>query len=92
MSFMFTVDKDEWSDLESEHPTRRIMSIGKVFEASICTFPAYEETNISARMAERDNLKARELAAWKERMKEVLRHGIEGAAAEKADRREEEGA
>jgi HK97 family phage prohead protease len=52
MSFMFTVDKDEWSDLESEHPTRRIMSIGKVFEASICIFPAYEQTEVYARSLE----------------------------------------
>ena len=64
----------------------------KLYEISICTFPAYEETNISARMAERDSIKARELAAWKERMKGVLTHGTEGAAAEKADRREEKGA
>lgn len=49
MSFMFTVDKDEWSDLESEHPTRRVMSIGKVFEVSAVTFPAYEATSIQAR-------------------------------------------
>ena len=49
MSFMFTVDRDEWSDLESEHPTRRVMSIGKVFEVSAVTFPAYEQTSIQAR-------------------------------------------
>lgn len=61
-------------------------------EVSICTFPAYEATSISARSRERDSIKARELAAWKERMKGVLTHGTEGAAAEKADRREEEGA
>lgn len=49
MSFMFTVDEDNWQDLESEHPTRRINSIGKVFEVSAVTFPAYEATSISAR-------------------------------------------
>lgn len=49
MSFMFTVDKDTWEDLESEHPTRRVNSIGKVFEVSAVTFPAYEATSISAR-------------------------------------------
>ncbi|MBO7670983.1 MAG: HK97 family phage prohead protease [Oscillospiraceae bacterium] len=37
-------------------------------EVSACTFPAYKETNISARARERDDLKARELTAWKERM------------------------
>lgn len=54
-------------------------------EVSACTFPAYEETNISARTKERDDLKARELSAWKTRMKEALKHGTEGTAAEKAD-------
>lgn len=49
MSFMFSVDSDAWEDLESEHPTRRIRSIGKVFEVSAVTFPAYEATSIQAR-------------------------------------------
>ena len=49
MSFMFAVDKDAWEGLESDHPTRHIRSIGKVFEVSAVTFPAYEATSISAR-------------------------------------------
>lgn len=49
MSFMFTVDADAWEDLESEHPTRHIEKLGKVFEVSAVTFPAYEATTISAR-------------------------------------------
>ena len=49
MSFMFTVDSDIWEDLESEHPTRHIRSISKVFEVSAVTFPAYEATSITAR-------------------------------------------
>lgn len=49
MSFMFTVDADAWDDLESEHPTRHIERLGKVFEVSAVTFPAYEATTISAR-------------------------------------------
>ena len=52
MSFMFTVDGDSWDALESEHPTRHINKIGKVFEVSAVTFPAYPETTISARAAE----------------------------------------
>ena len=48
MSFMFTVDKDAWEDLESEQPLRRITSISRVFEVSAVTFPAYEGTNIQA--------------------------------------------
>ena len=49
MSFMFSIDKEEWKDLNTEKPTRRIMSIGIVFELSGVTFPAYESTEISAR-------------------------------------------
>lgn len=49
MSFMFTVDEDRWEDIESEHPTRTITGLGKVFEVSAVTFPAYEQTSITAR-------------------------------------------
>lgn len=49
MSFMFSIDKEEWEDLDSDHPTRHIKSIGQVLEVSAVTFPAYESTEISAR-------------------------------------------
>ena len=59
MSFMFTVEADEWENLESDHPTRHIRKIGKVFEVSAVTFPAYPETSISARNAQTlDNARA----------------------------------
>lgn len=49
MSFMFGVDGEEWEDLESDYPTRRINSISTVVEVSAVTFPAYESTHINAR-------------------------------------------
>lgn len=49
MSFMFSVDGDKWDDLDSDYPKRTITSIGKVFEVSAVTFPAYEATSIQAR-------------------------------------------
>ena len=49
MSFMFTVDKDSWDDPDSDHPTRHILSIRRVFEVSAVTFPAYSQTSIQAR-------------------------------------------
>lgn len=49
MSFMFVVGADEWDDIDSEHPTRTITKLSKVFEVSAVTFPAYEQTSISAR-------------------------------------------
>ena len=52
MSFMFSVDDEEWENLESDHPTRHIRSIGTVVEVSAVTFPAYESTEINARSKE----------------------------------------
>lgn len=49
MSFMFTVDKDSWDDIDTNHPTRHIRSISRVMEVSAVTFPAYEATSIQAR-------------------------------------------
>ena len=52
MSFMFTVDRDEWQDLDTDKPTRIIKGISRVYEVSAVTFPAYEQTSITARTAE----------------------------------------
>ena len=52
MSFMFSINSEEWDNLESEHPTRRIKEIGSVVEVSAVTFPAYESTEIYARSKE----------------------------------------
>lgn len=52
MSFMFSIDDEEWENLESDHPTRHIRKIGTVVEVSAVTFPAYESTEIYARSKE----------------------------------------
>lgn len=52
MSFMFSIRDEEWDDLDSEHPTRRIKDISTVVEVSAVTFPAYESTEINARSKE----------------------------------------
>lgn len=55
-----------------------------LFEVSCCTFPAYEQTNISARSQERDDIRSRNMDAWREKMKGVL-HGTESTAAPEED-------
>ena len=52
MSFMFSIDDEEWENLESDHPTRHVRKIGTVVEVSAVTFPAYEQTEISTRCKE----------------------------------------
>ena len=84
MSFMFSVDADAWDDLESDHPTRHINSIGKVFEVSAVTFPAYEATSITARgLSEalegaKESLESAKAAkAEIERKKEIIKFYLE---------------
>lgn len=52
MSFMFGIRDEEWDDIDSDHPTRRIKDISTVVEVSAVTFPAYEATDINARSKE----------------------------------------
>ena len=52
MSFMFGIDEERWSEIESDHPTRHIEKISTVVEVSAVTFPAYKDTTIDARSEE----------------------------------------
>ena len=70
MSFMFSISDEEWEELESEKPTRRIKSIFSVVEVSAVTFPAYEDTEIYAR--DKSNLeKLRETLESEKRKKSL---------------------
>ena len=44
----------------------------ELFEVSVCTFPAYEETGVSARHRDAEELKKRANEAWKLQMKDRL--------------------
>lgn len=83
MSFMFTVDKDLWENLESDYPTRHILSIGKVFEASVVTFPAYEQTSVYARSLEnvQSELESERKALESARKTEELRKALNERSA-----------
>lgn len=55
-------EETEFRDDGSVHWTIREV---KLYEVSVCTFPAYKETNISAREAEREELSRERLQDWK---------------------------
>ena len=54
-------------------------------ECSVVTFPAYKETNISARAAQLAEVEKRNTEAWKEKMKARLQHGTETVDATQED-------
>ena len=72
IGFEILDEEAEYREDGSAHWTIRKV---KLWEVSVCTFPAYEETNVQARSADRDQLKRRSLEVWKNHMKEVLKHG-----------------
>ncbi|MBR2597060.1 MAG: HK97 family phage prohead protease [Clostridiales bacterium] len=72
MSFMFVIDGEEWTDLDTDKPTRTITSISKVYEISAVTFPAYEDTSINIQRS-LDNEALESARATLEREKEAKR-------------------
>lgn len=74
MSFMFIADRDAWDDIDTDHPTRHIRSIKKVFEVSAVTFPAYSATSIQQRgLSEALESAKKSLESEKARLNEIKR-------------------
>lgn len=70
-SFGFDIldEETEYRDDGSVHWTIKEVEL---YECSVCTFPAYKETNITARSAQKDEMEKRKAEAWKAKMKERL--------------------
>jgi hypothetical protein len=68
--FEITEQETEFREDGSVHWTIKDVNL---YEVSCCTFPAYQETNISARSDERAAMQRRELEAWKLKNMEVLK-------------------
>ena len=77
-SIGFEIRSEETDIREDGSVHWTIKEVDPLYEVSCCTFPAYEETNIAARAAQRDDIHKRELQAWRERMKEKI-NGIKGS-------------
>lgn len=71
-SFGFDI-LDEETDFRGENEVHWTIKEVKLYEVSCCTFPAYQETAISARKHDFDELKKRELEAWKQKMLKQLK-------------------
>lgn len=79
-SFGFEI-RSEDTDIHEDGSVHWTIKDVNLFEVSCCTFPAYEQTNISARTAERDEIQKREVQAWREKTKARLSNGIKSADA-----------
>lgn len=69
--FRIAAEDTEWSaDGTKVHWT--ITRVDPLYEVSVCTFPAYSETGVAARSAERDAHRSKATEAFKTKLKGVL--------------------
>lgn len=83
-SFGFQIVAEE-TDFRGDGSVHWTITDVELYEVSCCTFPAYSETNISARSEQLADVKRRELGAWKEKNLRRIKHGTESTAPEKED-------
>ena len=71
IGFMIRSEETDFRDDGSIHWTITDVDL---FEVSVCTFPAYEETGVSARHRDAEELKKRASEAWKLKMTDRLKN------------------
>ena len=71
-SFGFEI-LDETTEFRENGDIHWTINKVKLYEVSVCTFPAYESTSVSARSKDAEELRKRRLDAWKEQMKNKLK-------------------
>lgn len=71
-SFGFDIESETFIDLGGGSVRWEINKIGRLYEVSPCTFPAYEDTAIAARMADLETMKQRGAEAWRAAQKTKL--------------------
>ena len=71
-SFGFDI-RSEDTDIREDGSIHWTIREVDLYEVSACTFPAYEETGISARAKERDEINQRALTSWKENARKKLK-------------------
>lgn len=74
-SIGFDIAEEITDYLENGDVHWTIQKVNPLYEVSCCTFPAYQETNISARSAQKEEIEKRKSETWKNEMKERLKHG-----------------
>lgn len=77
-SFGFDILEEE-TDFRADGTIHWTIKKVRLYEVSVVTFPAYEDTGVAARKRDRDAMVARELEAWRTQMKERMEAINDGA-------------
>ena len=74
-SFGFDEGEVTYTDLSDGRVRRTINQVSKLYEVSVCTFPAYEQTYVSARSAAAESVKTEMENRRRNKLKRRFRHG-----------------
>ena len=71
-SFGFDIKRETFVDLGDGKCRWEIEEVDPLYEVSVCTFPAYTETSVSARKQDMAEIEKRRAEAWRSDMKKRL--------------------
>lgn len=71
-SIGFAINRED-TEIREDGSVHWTIREAELYECSICTFPAYEETNVSARAKDKADYEKRQAEAWREKMKKRLK-------------------
>lgn len=71
-SFGFDILAQSVERAEGQPTVFRIQKV-KLYEVSVCTFPAYEDTGVTARKAELEDIRKRQVQEWRDALKKRLK-------------------
>lgn len=74
-SFGFDIEEETFVDLGGGQCRWEINKVNPLYEVSVVTYPAYEETAVKARHADLAEIQRRQAEAWKAKMKTRLTGG-----------------
>lgn len=73
-SFGFGIEKETVVHKEDGSVRWEIEKVDPLYEVSVCTFPAYEETEVSARRADYETIQKRRAELWREAQRRKLKN------------------
>ena len=71
-SFGFEIEREAFVDLGGGACRWEIETVNPLYEVSVCTFPAYEETAVSARKHQLEEIQRRQAQAWRDTMRQKI--------------------
>lgn len=87
-SFGFDI-LDEEAEYREDGSVHWTIKSVKLYEVSVCTFPAYQETSVQARAAQRTEMQHRKMEVWKDAQKARINNGIKSTDAPQENRHAE---